>query len=387
MALNELLERLSDSIAELSARLAAQDWSRNSSQATVRALKQSIQELGEMQALIALIPAQAESESITIETQVLENDLNKLLEFLERNLMLEEGRSESLSIFASEVSNLKQKELYSNLQERIKASIVKARLFAEKAMLETRTARTESKTFTGSNAAASVLQALKEKETELQGLKEKFDDLKVSSLASKFENSSIELEEELNETARSLEIKASDFQKLVENNKKQVENATALQQSLMQKARVLDESLSNFMGKSLELITSLKKERDKAKETLLEIQQASSHLQRKYSEELLKMQETKMQFQKEAQEKFGRKIRELEKELRQGKELIEEFRKIASNKEEKIQKLEEKIESLQLLHKHLEKHAKIKARHEKHDGKKKTKSRKAKKRKKKKARK
>ncbi|HIH21529.1 MAG: hypothetical protein QT12_C0012G0005 [archaeon GW2011_AR21] len=329
----------------------------------VKSLQEFAEKTSELKEKLAELEAKASQDGISIETGTQQQALSELLIFLKRNLQFEQEKASRTTAFTEISEKGEVPETYSAVEEKAKKALLNLRYFAEKASVSL---HAEKKAFTGSRQAQDVLQLLRLKDQELEALKKKHNSIMAQGLLARVEEqTTADIEEQLNKTAQSLEVASSEVQKISLENKGSIERLEKSQAVLEQKIRQLDELLSKFMSKSLETITMLKKERDFARKFALDLEHETTSLRQTYANELLGLQEHKMQLQKEMQQNFVQKTKGLETELKQKSEFLEHFKKLVEEKEAELRLLKEKHEhQKQVLH-HYARHEQVKKRHRK----------------------
>jgi hypothetical protein len=319
------------------------EWKQFSRRSFIRALNNSIEKLEEILGTIKAIHERLEKDP-SVESpdlkpliEAYENQIN----VLKRNLALEKGRS------LEEEIDLKEKievpELYASLSEKILSLLLKTRFLIEQVHLHSKAERItplEEKT-----TAKNIISLLKAKEKELQEIKEKYEELKHHAFLGKtLEKDSSDLEHEVHGLMKKIEAEKSLLEKELSVHRKQLDYASDSLAALKQKTQVLEQMLSKLLEKNLELISMLKKERDFAKKIVLDIEHETLQLRSAYSRELLNLQEAKLKAKEEERIKWQKKLNDLERQLREKDVLLDQFKKIAFEKEEKIGKLEKKLE-------------------------------------------
>jgi hypothetical protein len=200
------------------------------------------------------------------------------------------------------------------------------------------------------STAKNLLDLLKNKENEIESLKEKYSEARKQALTGiSFLQDNATLEKEMNELARKLELEQSNLEKAYFESQKSLE---AMQQSnivLRQEVRRIQQAFANYLQKSFELITMLKKESDYAKKIVLDIEHETLQLRSSYTKELLSLEEAKIAAKREAEQKFSLRIKKLEQENEKNQKLLEQLQEMLVHREKKLEEFEEKNTKLRLL--------------------------------------
>jgi hypothetical protein len=174
------------------------------------------------------------------------------------------------------------------------------------------------------------------------------------------ESTSVDLETDLAGLEKTIAANNAAFEQHISNAARQVEQMQSSFLAAKEKFSEVKEILDRHSSKNTELLKILKKERDYAKKILLDVENETMQLRNSYTKELLNLQEAKLAAKKEAEEKLGKKIVLLQKELAEKNDLLKRFKGIAEEKMEKEKKSEEQIKQLRLLLKAKEKHDAVK---------------------------
>ncbi|MEW6294995.1 MAG: hypothetical protein AB1467_01720 [Candidatus Diapherotrites archaeon] len=345
----KLVEELLHKTNLLHETVTSNEWKQFNRHSLVHALNNSIDGIEGIKDSIKAIKEGLESDpgidSPNLEPLV--NEYEKTLNFLRRNLAFEEEKIHS----KKDVLDLKEKievpELYSALSEKILRLLLKTRFAIERLHLFTRREAiipTEEK-----STAKNLLALLRQKENEIQELKEKYESLRNVSFSAKLsEKDSFELEEELNEMARRMEAENALLVKDFTEFRKKIDQLNEGYNSLRQKNQLIEDLAYNFMNKSLDLVVLLKKERDYTKKIIMEIEHDTLKLRGAYSKELLHLNESKVLAKQEASREVEKKLKKLEEELKEKHSLLENFKVIAHEKEKKIQEMEKELKIKEL---------------------------------------
>ena len=356
----KIVGEIGEKINELQTGLNRQPWRTASKTVFTNALDKSI---GNMQGINNLFKELVENikkdpKEGSPDLKPFLKELKKLLAILEKNLRFEKQKKSN----AKTVNVLEEEEtpeLYADLEQRILGMLLKARYSLERASIFLR--REGFTPLTGNGTAKQVMQILERKEDELQDLREKYEDIRKKSYLGYFEEDSVaDLEHELGDIGRKMALNADEVGKTIAFHKNQVEYVENSYAELKQKIDSLEELFFVYSEKSGELIKNLKKERDYAKNVVLDVEHETLQLRNSYTNELLGLQENKLSAKAEAEKKFELELKKLHRQVSEQNDLVSHFRKIAEDKLKKEHNLEEKVKKLSLLLKTKEKHDTVK---------------------------
>ena len=381
--IRELCDKIDDEIADLRQKAGGKSWGDFSRRAFIYNLVNIIPGLEELDELFGDIKKKSgetgEGDRIGVNDHL--KEIGSFTAVLKRNKAMEESRMEKMKLQGTEhfADTITVPELYSDLEQKTLGILLKSNYMIERIRIQDRKKSPEMNTRA---AQRNVLDILEKKETELAELREKYNETRKNSFLGLVErDSSIEIEQELNELSRNLGAKTALM-------KKNFETAKGVSEQYQQQLNELEDRIGNveeleaqLTGKTFELITMLKKERDYVKKVLIEIEQDTIQLRNTYSKELLGLQEEKMSLKNSLDDKYEKQIRELKKDLKDKGELVKHFQDTVSDKEARLIDLEEKNDKLRLINKTLEKHGKVKEHFSKKEKKPKKKSKNAEKKK------
>ena len=381
--IRELCDKIDDEIADLRQKAGGKSWGDFSRRAFIYNLVNIIPGLEELDELFGDIKKKSgetgEGDKIGVNDHL--KEIGSFTAVLKRNKAMEESRMEKMKLQGTEhfADTITVPELYSDLEQKTLGILLKSNYMIERIRIQDRKKSPEMNTRA---AQRNVLDILEKKETELAELREKYNETRKNSFLGLVErDSSIEIEQELNELSRNLGAKTALM-------KKNFETAKGISEQYQQQLNELEDRIGNveeleaqLTGKTFELITMLKKERDYVKKVLIEIEQDTIQLRNTYSKELLGLQEEKMSLKNSLDDKYEKQIRELKKDLKDKGELVKHFQDTVSDKEARLIDLEEKNDKLRLINKTLEKHGKVKEHFSKKEKKPKKKSKNVKKKK------
>ncbi len=353
---NALLEKISQKASKLHERSKEKSWSHHNREQIQNVLNETVEDLKEMRSLV---------ESLGESTEVLDassakkqsEELAKTIELLQRNIQFEQSRKPKPDVSDWFGKEIELGELWGSLEQKVLSTAINLHYFVERTQLQLHSPK--GAPLDAKSGAGQLVQLLRTKEEELQHLRERYEKLKSNSnIAQLEEDTAPDLEHELNEIARKMDSEEKFLERTQVANRRQFESMQQHQLEVEKRVAQLQELVPRYMGKSLEAITILKKERDFAKKLVLDIEHEASALRTAYTKELLNFQENKLQIQKEAEQRFQKLANKQQQELAETKELLKQFQHMVQERERKIQSLEEENNELNTAKKLLEKHAK-----------------------------
>jgi predicted nucleic acid-binding Zn-ribbon protein len=338
---NEVLLKIND-LNEFLSRI---NWKQLDRKTFMRSLSDSIEKVEELQNLLKKLMERIE-KSYSIDKPDLKpliEEFNKTLTVLRRNLLMEESKKDLDEPFLK--TQIVVPELYSSISEKINNLLLRARYAMERVYLHAKEEKISP--LTEKSTAKQIMQLLKAKEKELQELKEKYEDLKHHAFMAKVgEKDSAEVEKELNNIAKKFETELNFALHDLNNFNKKIEKLSESFLELKNKSSKLEEIFSKFSEKLSDLTVLLKKERDFAKKTLLDIEHETLRLRSAYSREILNLHESKLKAREEAVKEVNKKLMALEKEVIEKNALIDRLQKMVAERDKKIEKLIEKLHSV-----------------------------------------
>src|SRR3989344_1806019 len=360
--LREICDRIETTTSSIRQHASERQWSNYSRQAFVGNLSKIIPEMEQLQGLfeLALHEIDGRNELPKPEISPHIKEISQLIIVLKRNRELEQARIDKIR--AQGIGMLAETivvpELYSDLEQKTLAIILKSTYAIERMRVYDRKKDNMMKT---SGAQKSVLDLLDKREKELEDLRKKYEETRSKTFLGLLEKEgSIEIENELNEISRQLEAKTELLKTHAQAGKKGLEEMQRAMGELFDKVSRVEELEGQALGKTFELITMLKKERDYAKKVLIEIEQETLQLRNTYSKELLNLQEEKIGLKNSLDERHEKEVSGLREDIRQKAQTIEHLQHSLILKEKKISALEEEQEQLRLINKAFHKHHTVK---------------------------
>jgi hypothetical protein len=269
-------------------------------------------------------------------TEFLEK-LRKEIVIIESNIKMEKTKKMRIELI-NETEEIDVPELYSSIQNKIMELTLKCRYSAEKV----RTFIVSRKTpFVKSGSTAkNLLEILEKKEDELSATRKQNLELKRKSfLGSITENDINEIESELNEKDKNLEIAIRETNSAMKTHLAQLNYVEGSFKHLKEKINFIEESHERFKEKAVRLIKELKKERDYARKLALEIEQETISTRSNYTKEILNMQDHKNEYKQKIAKKYEEDIKRLKKELNEKSLAMSNILKLVEEQENQIKKL------------------------------------------------
>ncbi|MCR4335552.1 MAG: hypothetical protein NUV57_03385 [archaeon] len=370
--LKELIGKIEDEINDVRQKASGKPWGAFSRRAFIYNLETVIPGLEELYSLFQLarqeIEKKAEANRFDVGNHL--KELNQLITVLKRNKEMEHSRVEKAKMhnIHEMADTITVPELYSDLEQKTLGILLKSNYLVERIRLFERKHEPIMKT---KGAQRNILEILEKREDEIAELRKKYEETRKNSFLGLIEKeSSIETEAELNQLSRSLVGKTALMKKAFEDMRGNFENYQRKMQETESRINSVEETEAQITGKTFELITILKKERDYVKKVLIEIEQDTIQLRNTYSKELLGLQEEKISIKNSLEEKYEKEVKELRTELQEKNKLINHFQETVSRKEKKLIELEDSVDKLELINKALQKHEQVKGKFSKPEKKK-----------------
>ncbi len=351
---------LSEKLNALHKDLNEQQWQDSSRTAFLSYLDSAVSELQAMKGLLEKSREEIEKQSLPHKPELdsVISNYNDALPVLLRNLEMEKKKKERPRLEFEESEETP--ELYSAAEQKVLDLLLKTRFALERLSAFSR--REHFTPLDGKTTARQLLDLVKVKEDELEEMREKYDGLRKRSMLGYIdEETAADLEKELNSLGKTTEVKSSSFARSLSDTRSELEAAWNNYARMQQELDELRDSYSGFSEKNAELVKMLKKERDYAKRTLLDMENETLKLRNTYTSELLNLQDSKLAAKKEAEARLGKTVGELRKELSEKNVLVNSLRKLVESKHERETRLEEKVKQLTLLLKTKQKHEAVKA--------------------------
>ncbi|MEK6942092.1 MAG: hypothetical protein AABW85_04520 [archaeon] len=335
-----------EAVDALQERLSAKQWGELSRTSFVYNTTQTINALEDLAVLFEEMNTQLQKEGSGGTTELKQHltDIKSLITVLSRNKEMEETRlgkakEKGIELIAE---NAVAPDQYSSLEQKVFSTALKTRYIIERINIQTK--KQENSPFMGTKSTKNVLDILSEKENELQLLREKIDELRnTESIARLATDTPADFEREVNEYTRKLHTESRILAEAFGLNKKKLSELEYSYRQLEAKIGTFDQIQSNHLEKTIDLVTSLKKERDYAKKLVMDIEGETMALRNSYTQKLLGLEQQISRAKSEAFENYRKTISKQENELKDKAELILSLRGAVKEREHKIKKLEERL--------------------------------------------
>ena len=337
----ELLVGLTEKISYLTVKLRDSNWASLSRLGFVREAGNCLDKMTGIRKNLEELEHVLSAEKLGINPLL--SDLKKIEKLIEKNVHFEhEKKSDFVGIHPR--TQEEHPELFASLQQSVLSIMLKTRFLVERSAIFVQRNAPSAEAVGEATERKEIIQLLEQKEAELQQLREQYDNVrKHTILGFAHEENAAETEQDMQKLARKFESekrelkhRASEFRSII----------SGLQSEFLQLSDKLEENeraFSEYVDKSEELIMLLKKERDYSKKIVLDIENDVMQLRAKYSNELLKMEESKAKARGEATVDARKAIGKLQLELEDKEELLRHFKELAKRKEKESLELNEKL--------------------------------------------
>jgi DNA repair exonuclease SbcCD ATPase subunit len=275
----------------------------------------------------------------------MEKAFRKTEKTLKRNLEMEKSkRVEELKKIHS-LQKTENTELYAELQQLAQNLVLKGRFFLEK--LNLRLAQKEKTVLEKSASSKEWLKLLEQKERELQELRKEYEAIRRKTFLGFIpEETAADLEHEAIALAKRFERERAHLEAQLQKYAQKLTDLDFSYKEISEKARDIEELFSQHAEKTNEFVRILKKERDFAKKTLLDLEAELLQLRNTYSKGLLNLEDTKQKTREALEEKFSKHMKKLKEELKEKTEMLQHFRDLVHEREKALHEKEEEIEFL-----------------------------------------
>ena len=219
--IRELCDKIDEEVADLRQKAGAKAWGDFSRRAFIYNLVNIIPGLEELDELFGNVQKETSKtgsgDSIGVNDHL--KEIGSFTAILKRNKAMEESRIEKMKLQGTEhfADTITVPELYSDLEQKTLGILLKSNYMIERIRIQDRKKTPAMNTRAGQR---NVLDILEKKETELAELREKYNETRKNSFLGLVErDSSIEIEQELNELSRNLGAKTALMKKNFETVK------------------------------------------------------------------------------------------------------------------------------------------------------------------------
>jgi hypothetical protein len=260
------------------------------------------------------------------------SEIAREITVLEANVSMEKKKKLKQEL-VNETEPIEVPELYSSLQQKILTISLKMRYNIDKArtfLIARRTPFVQK-----GSTAKGLLEALQQKEDELNELKQKNVELKRKTYFGNINEKTIaETEIELNELDKKLSTAVEETKKSMKTHFAQISYVEGSFTQLKKEIEEIENNHAVFAQKSVELIKELKKERDYARTLALEIEQETIHKRSEYTKELVSFEEKKNSIEERMKNRYEKEFSEMKKHLEEKTLALKNAQKIIEQLEE-----------------------------------------------------
>ena len=267
-------------------------------------------------------------------------ELKRELIILESNVKMEQSKKLREAL-VNESEKSEVPELYSSLQQKILRLTLKSRYSAEKikGFLVVQKVPFVQKGSTAKN----LLELLQKKEDEIHDLRTKHYEIKKSSFFKNDEKSIVEIEHELFDSDKKLSMAIEDTKKALKMHLAQIEYVEGSFSSLKKQVDAIESVHEKYTKDSINLIKDLKKDRDFARTSALEIEQENIKNRGDLTQKMLDIEKEKSELKDKARTKYYQDMDNVKKELTEKSQVIQNLSKLVEEQEKEISRLKKKV--------------------------------------------
>jgi hypothetical protein len=310
---------------------------------TVRSLNAVADALSECEHFAELAASDTASDFRTKKLAALE-----LLGRLEKNVELERGKSSARISDELFAEKKRFNSHFSGLHHEVRTLLLQLSYLCEHASLDSR--RLESSPLKGPSSQKTLLHLLREKESEVQGLKAGQVEWQKKALVGRGSEPSVsDIEHEATLAASRLKVIQSRldaaFAHHSELSARMPDSLSGLQHELI----ALQEAVSRMSDAWTDLHLRLKRESEFAREVAFRVEHETAGLRGKYTHQMLNQQEAVEKAREDESMKTAKRLAALESENRKQHELLLHFKSVVEGKEKSLERLENDNVRLRLL--------------------------------------
>jgi len=267
-------------------------------------------------------------------------EIKRELIILESNIKMEKSKKLREAL-VNESETIEVPELYSSLQQKILKLTLKSRYSAEKikGFLVAKKIPFVQK----GSTARNLLELLQKKEDEINELKTKHSDLKRTGFFKAEEKSLAEIEHELYESDKQLSLALEDTKKSLKTHLAQIEYVEGSFATLKKKVELIEKNQNGFTKNATTIIKELKKDRDYARTSALEIEQDNMKSRGMLTNKMLEIEKEKSELKDKARIKYNKDMSEIKKELVEKSQIVANMIKLIEEQEKEIALLKKKV--------------------------------------------
>ncbi len=349
-AVQERASELQERLSTMAKRLKDQQWGRFGSNDFQSATETLITELKTVRSELSGLNKLLEFETTQSEPELKKKtaELQPLLQTLEKNRQLEQTKTPNrLAEWDWTSTQQKHNEQFAHIQFLASNWLLQTHYLLERVSLETQ--KRGFSVAKSKNTSQALLELLKERENELEKLRFNYANARMTTLTGMHaENAPAELEKDLQINAQKIAIQQHKLSEHLQHYKKISEELHATQQMVAHEINALQQLLWKHFDQNTELVSTLKKERDFARQLALDTEHEGLNLRSKYSSELLGLQDKIVSAQLQTQKQSDQKISSLQNELVHKTQTIEQLLSTTRKLETQINALEQKNHELRL---------------------------------------
>ena len=276
-------------------------------------------------------------------------DINEVLVEIKRELIILESniqmeKSKKLrDALGNETEKIEIPELYASLQQKILRLTLKARYSTEKVkgFLVARKVPFVQK----GSTARNLLELLQKKEDELRELTKRHHELKRKGFFNSGEKSLAEIEHDLFDGDKQLALALEETKKALKTHFAQIEYVQGSFTSLSKRVESIDTLHEKFTKNAIDLIKDLKKDRDFARTSALEIEQENIRNRGDLTNKMIDMEKEKSELKDKARAKYFQDMDKIKKELAEKSQVITNLSKLVEEQEKEISILKKKVKN------------------------------------------
>jgi len=345
----QLLEKALDEMNALHLRLRDRNWAEFSQYSFANELEECIHSLRDISKRLSELDKKlGKPLREELNFAPLLKDFEKLDGFLKRNLQMER-KKESRIREVHFREQAEKPELYAALQQKALSILVRTRFQLERTAIALKRERVEEKLEEGS-AEKNLMKLLASKESELQDLREKFNEMKKKTFMGVIRDEvAADLEKDLLDLGRKMDSDKKEIEALWDHYRGKFQGLQQEFMDLRERLHLMSGTYEEYVDKVGELNALLKKERDYAKKTVLDMENDLLKMRNKYSLEMMGLEESKAAARKKAEEKLGKHARKLEKDLESRDKIIEHLKEMLKQREKEIESIDRRRIALKML--------------------------------------
>lgn len=353
-----ITEQAQEKCSQLAEKLKDQRWHALDTKGFEKACSFAITQLSAVQKQLVQLHEHSAFQTLESEKELSQkaNELQTVIAKLEKNLAMEQKKSPHK---IADLNLLPDSEPYNEqfaaLQHQAATGLISASQTLEKIRLELQKESVHPSH--EKNTSQALLELLKKRESELQELKKNYSQARIDSLIGQnAKETPAEMEHDFQQTSQKISQHHQRLSERLKHHNQHVENMYQSSGQLRQETLAFQELLWQQFQKAQTLITQLKKERDTARQLVLDTELETLKLRSTYTQELLQAQEKTVNAREKAKAEFDLRLEKMQNELEHKNQLISHFKDTVAHQSSQIHSLEEKNQKFQLFFKTKQKH-------------------------------